>query len=133
MVSVNGMHLSCSWLFWVKVTWGLVVFLVSTNQWFLVKSPFLGTSRVVQWLGIHLPMQGTWVRSLDQELRFHMPQGNWAQQQVLKPTSLELVLCNKRSHHKQEASAPQLKSSLHSLQLEKVHSQQWWPSAAKNK
>ena len=35
-----------------------------------------GTSLVVQWLGICLPMQGTWVRSLVKELRPHMPQGN---------------------------------------------------------
>ena len=26
-----------------------------------------GTSLVVQWLGIHLPMQGTWVRALVRE------------------------------------------------------------------
>ena len=37
---------------------------------------FLGTSLVVQWLRIHLPMQGTQVRSLVRELRFHMLQGN---------------------------------------------------------
>ena len=36
----------------------------------------IGTSLVVQWLRIHLPMQGTWVRSLIGELRSHMPQGN---------------------------------------------------------
>ena len=36
----------------------------------------LGTSLLVQWWRIHLPMQGTQVRSLVGELRFHMPQGN---------------------------------------------------------
>ena len=34
-----------------------------------------GTSLVVQWFRIRLPMQGTWVRSLVRELRSHMPQG----------------------------------------------------------
>ena len=45
-----------------------------------------GTSLVVQWLGICLPMQGTWVRSLVKELRPHMPQGIYTRaQQLLKP------------------------------------------------
>ena len=35
-----------------------------------------GTSLVVQWLRIHLSMQGTRVRSLLGELRSHMPRGN---------------------------------------------------------
>ena len=35
-----------------------------------------GTSLVVQWLRIHLPMQGTQVWSLVWELRSHMPQGS---------------------------------------------------------
>ena len=36
----------------------------------------LGTSLVVQWLRICLPMQGTRVRSLVWELRSHMQWGN---------------------------------------------------------
>ena len=35
-----------------------------------------GTSLVVQWLRIRLPMQGTGVRSLVGELRSHRPWGN---------------------------------------------------------
>ena len=35
-----------------------------------------GTSLVVQWLGIHLPMEGMWVQSLVGDLRYHMPWGN---------------------------------------------------------
>ena len=35
-----------------------------------VKNANTGTSLVVQWGRIHLPMQGTWARSLVQELRF---------------------------------------------------------------
>ena len=34
-----------------------------------------GTSLVVQWLRLRLPMQGVWVRSLVGELRSHMPPG----------------------------------------------------------
>ena len=32
-----------------------------------------GTSLVIQWLGLHLPMQGVWVQSLIWELRSHVP------------------------------------------------------------
>ena len=35
-----------------------------------------GTSLVVQWLRIFLPLQGTWVQSLVRELRCHIPQNN---------------------------------------------------------
>ena len=41
-----------------------------------LKSSVVGTSQVVQGLRLRLPMQGTWVRSLVQEVRSHMPQGN---------------------------------------------------------
>ena len=44
--------------------------LVADNQ--VIKRPG-GTSLVVQWLKIHLPMQGMQVRILVQELRSHMP------------------------------------------------------------
>ena len=49
-----------------------------------------GTSLVVLWFAIHLPMQGTQVRSLVGELRFHMPQGNGA-----RMTHLEKLGCCK--------------------------------------
>ena len=41
-----------------------------------VKGSFIswGTSLVVQWLRIHLAMQGIWVSSLVGELRSHMKQ-----------------------------------------------------------
>ena len=38
--------------------------------------PAGGTSLVVQWLTILLPIQGVWVQSLVRELRSHMPRGN---------------------------------------------------------
>ena len=47
----------------------------------------LGTSLMIQWLRICLPMQGTWVWSLVRELRSHMPQGNKAC--VQQPRSLQ--------------------------------------------
>ena len=34
-----------------------------------------GTSLVVQWLGLHLPMQGVWVQFLVRELRSQMLHG----------------------------------------------------------
>ena len=37
-----------------------------------VKNLMPGTFLVVQWLRLCLPMQGTWVESLVQELRYHM-------------------------------------------------------------
>ena len=52
----------------------------------LLKGPFLeevkfkkkvrGTTLMVQWLRILLPMQETWIRSLVREPRSHLPQGN---------------------------------------------------------
>ena len=35
-----------------------------------------GTFLVVQWLGVHLPVQGVQVQALVEELRSHMPWGN---------------------------------------------------------
>ena len=45
----------------------------------LKKNGFLGTSLMVQWLRIRLPMQGTRVQSLVGELRSHMPRGQKSQ------------------------------------------------------
>ena len=42
----------------------------------LKKEKYSGTSLVVQWLRIRLPMQGTWVPSLVGELRSHILWGN---------------------------------------------------------
>ena len=75
----------------------------------------------VQWLRIHLPTQGTWVWALVQEdptchgATKPMCYNYWAcalepashsywahAPQLLKPTCLELVLCNKRSHHNEK-------------------------------
>ena len=83
----------------------------------------LGTSLVVQWLRICLPMQGTWVWALLQEdptchgatkLMHHnywacalelTSHNYWARvPQLLKPTCLEPLLRNKRSHHNEKAA-----------------------------
>ena len=53
-----------------------MVELVSENSSFqtsLKKLEHLGTSLVAQWLSLPLPSQGARVRSLDRELRAHMP------------------------------------------------------------
>ena len=67
------------------------------------------TSLVVQWLRIRLPMQGTRVRALVQEdptcrgATKPVCHNYWAHvPQLLKPTRLEPVLCNKRSHRNEE-------------------------------
>ena len=48
------------------------------------------TSLVVQWLRLHLPMQGVWVRSLVRELRSHMPYS-----QKKDPETEQRQCCNK--------------------------------------
>ena len=78
------------------------------------KRLFKGTSLVVQWLRIHLPMQGTRARSLVQEgptrggAAKPVSHDCWAwalracEPQLLKPTCLEPVLHSKRNHHKEK-------------------------------
>ena len=46
------------------------------SPWLLFKNVVGGTSLVVQWLRIHLPMQGKQVQSLVRELGSHMSRGN---------------------------------------------------------
>ena len=69
------------------------------------KEYIYGTSLVVQWLRICLPMQGTWVRSLVWEdptchgATKPMHHNYWAcEPQLLKPACLQPVLRDKRSH-----------------------------------
>ena len=88
---------------------------------FPFKNCTLGASLVAQWLGIRLPMQGTRVRALVGEdptcRRATKPvhHNDWAcalepvshnywahVPQLLKPTRLEPVLHNKRSHHSEK-------------------------------
>ena len=38
-----------------------------------IEKPKTGTALVIQWLRRHLLMQGVWVRSLVEELGFHVP------------------------------------------------------------
>ena len=66
----------------------------------------VGTSLVVQWLRIHLPMQGTQVQPLAEELRSHMPRGNEAHKLLLNlhATTRESVCRNKISHMMQVRS-----------------------------
>ena len=59
-----------------------------------------GTSLVVQWLRIHLAMQGTWVRPLVRELRCHMPWNNLAH----SPQLLSLGTTTKESMGRDESS-----------------------------
>ena len=105
----------------------------------------MGTSLVAQWLRICLPMQGTWVRALVWEgptcCRATKPvrhnywacalepasHNYWAHvPQLLKPTRLEPVLCNKRSTAIRSLCTT-IKSSPRSPQLEKAREQQRRP------
>ena len=70
-----------------------------------------GTSLVVQWLRIRLPMQGTRVRALVWEdptcrgATKPVCHSYWARvPQLLKPTRLEPVLRNKRSHRNEKSA-----------------------------
>ena len=51
----------------------------------------LGTSLVVQWVRIRLPVRGTWVQALGQE-------DPTCQGATTEPAHLEPRLCNKRRH-----------------------------------
>ena len=71
-----------------------------------IKKECRGTSLVVQWIRVHLPMKEIWVRSLIQDSTYHgasKPQ----ESALLSPTTedlnvLEPVLHNKSSHHSQK-------------------------------
>ena len=114
-----------------QITRGITLLLGFNKIWRALREglPSEGTSLVVQWLRIHLPMQGTWVRSLVQEdstchgatkpvpQLLSLSSRAW-EPQPLKPGSLEPMLCNKRSHC-QEKPVQHGQSSPCSLQPEK--------------
>ena len=91
----------------------------------------LGTSLVVQWRGVRLPMQGTQARSLVWEdptrCGAATPERHdcWA-------CDFELVLCNKRSHHHEKAKRSN-KSGPRSRQLEKAPTQPQRARTARSK
>ena len=79
----------------------------------IVFKMILRASLVAQWLRNHLPMQGTWVRTLVREdptchrATKPMRHNYWActrarKPQLLKPTHLEPMFCNKRSHRNEK-------------------------------
>ena len=81
---------------------------------FRVYKKIPGTSLVVQWLRIHLPMQGTRVQALVREdptcrgAAKPASHNYWAGvPQLLQPTCLEPVLCNKEKLPQWEAHTPQ--------------------------
>ena len=144
----NNMYLTGLWNF-VKVT--RIVFskrLLNLTHLKVGK----GASLVAQWLRLCLPMQGTQVWALVWEdptcCRATKPvchnywacalepvsDDYWAHvPQLLKPTRLEPMLRNKRSHRNEKPMHTATKSSPRSPQLEKACVQQWKPNAAKNK
>ena len=107
-----------------------------TNAKYVYKK-MLGPSLVVQWLRIHLAMQGTPVWSLVQEdptccgTTKPISHNHWVcVQQLLKPMCSRAWVPQQEKPPQWEAWALQLQCSPCSLQREKVHEQQWRPSAA---
>ena len=86
---------------------------------------------MAQWLRIHLPVQGTQVRSLLAKI----PHAARPLGRCSAATKLELQrLCSalqQEKHPQQEARAPQKKEQPCSLQLEKACAEQRSPSAVK--
>ena len=81
------------------------------NRELLFSKNNLGTSLVVQWMRIHLSMQGTqvqflvWKDSTRPGATEPMSHNYWAHVlQLLKPTGLEPTLHNKTSHHNEKPS-----------------------------
>ena len=102
-------------------SWGKDHDLPSNSLVFMNQNQVDRASLVAQWLRIQLPMQGTWVRVLVQEdttcrgatkpVRHNywacalepVSHNYWARMpQLLKPTRLEPVLRNKRSHRNEK-------------------------------
>ena len=102
---------------------GVVLGLPETEYYSAIKRNHWGASLVVQWLRIHLPVQGTWVQALVREdptcrgAAKPMWHNYWAcalepashnylahVPQLLKSVYLEPVLRNKRSHHNEKPS-----------------------------
>ena len=78
-------------------------------QTIMYKISYKGTSLVVQWIGIRLPMRETCVWSLVWENSAHCRAAKSASPnywprvlQLLKLTHLEPVLCSKRNHHNEK-------------------------------
>ena len=70
------------------------------------------TSLVVQWLSIHLPVQGMWVQSLVWEDATYHGTNKPFYHNYWRPSALEPELCNRKSQcNEWEACAPQLESS----------------------
>jgi len=74
-----------------------------------------GTSLVVQWLRLHLAMQGVWVRPLVSKLRPHIPCGQKRKQKQY---------CNKFS--KDFKNGPHKKNLLKIKSESKLHDENFW-------
>ena len=130
----------------------LITLLLSSSHSDLVSQKcHTGTSLVVQWLRIRLPMQGTRVRALVREdptcpgATKPMRHNYWAcalepashnywacVPQLLKPACLDPCSATREATAMRSLRTA-TKSSPHLVQLEKAHVQQRRPNAAKNK
>ena len=97
-------------------------------------STWMAISLVVHWMGIHLPMQGTWVWSLvweDSTWRGQlkpMCHNYWAHvPQLLSPCAGTTEACASRARALQQEKPPWCKA--HALQLENSPCSLWWEKA----
>ena len=77
---------------------------------------------VAQWIGIHLPVQGTQVWSLVRELKSHMSQSNWAcVLQLPKPVCRRACAPQQEKPPQWEACAPDREQPLLATARESLH------------
>ena len=91
IVEIVIIRLKLQFVVWNKVTWKMLTPVPSIQQgstWF--NKSLSGTSLAVQWLRLHLLMQGVWVWSLVRKGRFHM-----SQSQKNKTYNRSKQYCNK--------------------------------------
>ena len=93
----------------LSLQWSLSLILKLKKKGKKKKKACFRTSLVAQWLKIHLPVQGSWVRALVWEdptccgATKPICHNYWARMpQLLKPARLEPVLCNKRSRRNEK-------------------------------
>ena len=99
----------------------------------------VGTSLVVQWLSIHLPVKGTWVQSLEPEVRSHILQSNQSscsrahEPQLLKPAHPTACAPQQGRPRQQEACVPKLETHTHAQSKEEPERHSEGPAQPLNK
>ena len=93
-----------------------------------------GASLVAQWLGVCLPMQGTWVRALVwEDPASRMPRSNWAREPQLLSLRIWSLCSATREAAIVRGPRTAMKSGPRLPQLEKALAQKRRPNTAINK